>query len=97
MNFDVTTVINTKSSKAYCTASGGCDEYISRVIFNTIDNTTGCDGYGDYTAISTTVNAGDTYDLTIENGNVLYMLMTWVFGWTGTRMKILMMRRKCGL
>ena len=70
LTYDVATVINTKSSKAYCAASGGCDEYISRVVFNTIDNTTGCDGYGDYTAISTTVNAGDTYSLTIENGNV---------------------------
>ena len=68
--YDVTTVINTKGNKAYCTASGGCDEYISRVIFNTIDNTSGCSNYGDYTGISTTVNAGDTHSLTIENGNV---------------------------
>jgi len=70
LNFDVSTVINTKSSKAYCTASGGCDEFISRVIFNTIDNTSGCTNYGDYTSISTTVNAGDTHSLTIENGNI---------------------------
>jgi len=69
LDYTVSTVINTKAPAAYCTASGGCDEYISRVVFNTIDNVTGCSGYGDYTAISTTVNAGDTYNLTIENGN----------------------------
>ena len=69
LDFSISTVINTKGSKAYCSAGGGCDEYISRVILNTIDNTSGCDGYADYTSISTTLNAGDTYDLTIENGN----------------------------
>ena len=57
-------------SKAYCSASGGCDEYISRVVFNTIDNSSGCDGYADYTGITTGVVAGQTYSLTVENGNV---------------------------
>jgi hypothetical protein len=53
-----------------CAASGGCDEYISRVVFNTIDNSSTCSGYGDYTSFSTDVDAGSSYDLTIENGNV---------------------------
>ena len=70
LNYSVSTVITAKSPDAYCSASGGCDEYISRVIFNDIDNSSGCSGYGDYTNISTIVNAGDTYDLTIENGNI---------------------------
>jgi hypothetical protein len=70
LTYSVTTIINNKGTKAYCSASGGCDEYISRVVFNTIDNYSGCSGYADYTAISTTVNAGDSYNLTIENGNV---------------------------
>ena len=60
----------TEKSKAYCSASGGCDEYISRVIFNTIDNTSVCSNYSDYTSISTNVNTGETYSLTIENGNI---------------------------
>lgn len=59
-----------KAPLDYCAASGGCDEYISRVIFNTIDNSSGCDGYADYTSISTNVDPGQTYTLTIENGNI---------------------------
>ncbi|MCF8369025.1 MAG: choice-of-anchor D domain-containing protein [Bacteroidales bacterium] len=70
LNYSVSTTITSKAGKAYCTASGGCDEYISQVIFNTINNVSGCSGYADYTAISTDVNAGDTYSLTIVNGNV---------------------------
>ena len=52
---------------AYCAASGGCDEYISRVQFGTIDNSSGCSNYGDYTAISTEVEPGETYPITITN------------------------------
>jgi hypothetical protein len=63
-------ITTTKSTKAFCTASGGCDEYISRVVFNTIDNSSDCSSYADYTSLSTIVIAGTTYDLTIENGNV---------------------------
>jgi hypothetical protein len=63
-------IITNSSSKAYCTASGGCDEYISRVVFNTIDNSSGCDGYADYTSITTGVTPGQTYSLTVENGHV---------------------------
>ncbi|GEM_PF-673852 len=63
--------ISTVSSpKSYCAASGGCDEYISRVVFNTIDNSSGCDGYADYSSITTGVDAGQTYSLTVENGSV---------------------------
>ena len=54
----------------YCTASGGGDEYISGVQLGTIDNTgTGSDGHHDYTALSTTLIAGQTYDITITNGH----------------------------
>jgi hypothetical protein len=54
----------------YCDASGGCDnEYISRVIVGDIDNSSGCDNYGDYTNLSTTMEAGLSYPITIELGN----------------------------
>ncbi|HPT02876.1 MAG TPA: carboxypeptidase regulatory-like domain-containing protein, partial [Bacteroidales bacterium] len=53
---------------AYCAASASyCDEYISRVQFNTIDNSTGCSYYANYTSISTDVKAGDTYPVTVTN------------------------------
>lgn len=70
LTFGVETVITTKGAKAYCAASGGCDEYISQVILNTINNSSGCNGYEDFTSISTTLNAGDTYSITVVNGNV---------------------------
>jgi hypothetical protein len=53
----------------YCAASGGCDEYIENVTFGSINNTTGCDGYGDYTALSTVVEPGSNYPISITLGN----------------------------
>ncbi|MCF8366017.1 MAG: hypothetical protein K9H16_09560, partial [Bacteroidales bacterium] len=53
----------------YCTASGGCDEYISRVQLGDIDNSSDCDGYVDYTSIYSTdlpINVSQT--LTVTNG-----------------------------
>ncbi|MCB0821747.1 MAG: T9SS type A sorting domain-containing protein [Bacteroidales bacterium] len=64
-----TSVTSGKGTNAYCDASGGCDEYISQVIFGDIDNSSSCDGYADYSNMSTTVNAGESYDITIVNGN----------------------------
>ncbi|MFU8844088.1 MAG: GEVED domain-containing protein [Bacteroidales bacterium] len=66
----VTTINSKKSAKDYCNASGGCDEYIAQVIFGDINNSSSCSQYGDYTNLSTTVNLGETYDLTVVNGNV---------------------------
>jgi hypothetical protein len=67
----VTSVNSKKGAKDYCSASGGCDEYIAQVIFGDINNSSGCSGgYADYTNLSTTVNLGETYDITVVNGNV---------------------------
>ena len=71
LEYTVSPLITTKKgSKDYCDASGGCDEYISHVIFGDIDNTSSCDGYADYTDMSTTVNTGISYDITVVNGNI---------------------------
>ncbi|MFH1038467.1 MAG: C1 family peptidase, partial [PVC group bacterium] len=56
---------------SYCSASGGCDEYIARVQFNTIDNSSGCGGYADYTALSTVISSETAYGITVTNP-VLY-------------------------
>lgn len=54
-----------------CTGtSTDCDEYIANVTFNTIDNASTCDNYGDYRSVSTTVTPGLTYTLTITPGTV---------------------------
>jgi hypothetical protein len=53
----------------YCTASGFCDEYISNVTVGTINNSSGCSAsYDDYTGISTTMNIGVGYPITVTNG-----------------------------
>ncbi len=72
LTYNVNTEITSKgkSPKAYCSASGGGDEYISGVVFGTINNTgTAASGYSDYTAMSTDVDGGSTYQLTVNNGN----------------------------
>ena len=55
----------------YCSASGGCDEYISRVQVGTIDNSSGCgtDGYTDYISLSTEMESGFDYMITVINGS----------------------------
>ncbi|MBV1923514.1 MAG: T9SS type A sorting domain-containing protein, partial [Flavobacteriaceae bacterium] len=54
-----------------CDASGGGgDEFISRVQFGDIDNASAQTFYGDYTNLSTDVEAGATYPITITNGEI---------------------------
>ncbi len=73
LNYSITKqyIENDKAPKAYCTASGGCDEYISSITFNTLTNTSGtCSsgGYANYTAMSTTVDAGLSYNFSYTIG-----------------------------
>ncbi len=53
----------------YCAASGGCDEYISRVAIAEIDNSSDCSGYADYTGMTANMELGTGYAITVENGN----------------------------
>ncbi len=65
----VTTVATLTVTLSYCTSSGGNTDGINRVIFNTIDNTPGGTvtnvAYTNYTAVSTTVTKGNTYNLSV--------------------------------
>lgn len=55
----------------YCDASGGCDEFIDGVVFGDIDNQgTDCGNYQDFTNLSTVIEPGNTYQLTLYNGNM---------------------------
>ncbi len=70
--YDITAITNNKSAqRGYCDASGGQDEHISRVEVGDIDNSTNMSpgGYGDYTDMSTTMNIGEAYPITVTNGN----------------------------
>ena len=56
------------STPAYCAATGSNTQYewIANVKFNTINNTTtGSGGYANYTSISTSVNKGSAYIITL--------------------------------
>ncbi|MCD4773399.1 MAG: hypothetical protein K8R41_08470, partial [Bacteroidales bacterium] len=60
-------------SRAYCSSSGGgADEYISNVTIGTINNTTGQNSYADYTNMSTDVAVGDSYPITVTNGDPIW-------------------------
>lgn len=54
----------------YCATSGNTDyEYISKVVFGSISNSSGDNnGYGDYTSKSTNVTAGSSYTITLTPG-----------------------------
>jgi len=52
----------------YCSASGGCEEYISNVTIGAINNSSNCSGYAYYPAISTEVKIGQNYGITVTNG-----------------------------
>lgn len=56
---------------AYCSSNGSNSsyEYINKVVLNTINNTSGNNhGYGNYTALNTSLNAGSTYTITLTPG-----------------------------
>jgi hypothetical protein len=59
---------------SYCAASTTTeDEYIANVSCGTINNSSGWQGgVADYTAISTTINAGMSEDITVLNGPNIY-------------------------
>lgn len=68
----------------YCTVSATTDDNtgITKVIFNTIDNTsTGAPGYTDYTNISTDVVPGQQYQLSVRvntDGNYTVQTRAWI-------------------
>ncbi|MCB2221403.1 MAG: DUF4397 domain-containing protein [Bacteroidetes bacterium] len=62
--------INVPGGLEYCEASGGGDEFIDGVVFGDINTMgSGENGYEDFTALSTDVEQGGTYTMTVYNGN----------------------------
>ena len=60
---------NRFEDRAYCSASGGNDEYISNVTIGSINKTSTASGYADYTSESTDMEIGSNYSISITNGN----------------------------
>ncbi len=69
---------------SYCssTYSNTTDDWISNVTFGNINNTTGQEGsnsYGDYTSISTDVEVGTVYDLSVTFSSGTYTEHVWAW------------------
>ncbi|MCB0821917.1 MAG: exo-alpha-sialidase [Bacteroidales bacterium] len=56
----------------YCVAGGGCDEHIANVQIGSINNSSGCDGYADYTNLSTDIDYLSSATVTVTNGVTSY-------------------------
>ena len=54
---------------SHCEASGGCYEHISNVLLGSINNTSGCGQYSDYTSLSTSLPLNGSAALTVTNGS----------------------------
>ena len=65
-----TTFQTTGCTATYCASTGGtADEFINRVVLNTINNTSGNNGgYANYTGLSTTLNKGTAYSISLTPG-----------------------------
>ncbi len=70
---DWVTQIASFSISEYCTAmSATCDEYIANVSIGSINNSSGCDNYRDYTALSTDIPVNFPQNITVTNGMTIY-------------------------
>ena len=58
-----------REEQAYCEAQGGGAEFIEQVTVGDIDNITGSNKYADYTSISTNMELGKSYQITVVNGS----------------------------
>ncbi len=84
---DLTTTGTPPCSACYSWGNTNYQTSTTRVIFNTIDNSSGKstdsngNAYSDYTNISTDVNIGDSYDLTVHvntDGNYTVATKIWI-------------------
>ena len=57
------------SSHIYSEAKGGGDEYIHRVSISNLSNGSGSENYSNYTDMPISVKAGESYTLSVRNGN----------------------------
>lgn len=70
-DYTVNLQAGTTPPASYCASKGNsvADEYINRVQFGTINNISGANnGYGNFTAISTSVTKGSAYTITVTPG-----------------------------
>ncbi|MCD4731077.1 MAG: hypothetical protein K8R74_10775, partial [Bacteroidales bacterium] len=69
-DFDWVTQVAAFTLDDYCAASGGCSEYISNVSIGSINNSTVCEEYSNYTSLSTDIHYSSTEALTVTVANI---------------------------
>jgi hypothetical protein len=91
-NAYVASVTGVPCEVPYCTPcyTNQTDDWITNVTFNTINNTTGVEPggckYGDYTSLSTDVQIGTTYQLSVTFSSGTYTEHVWAwFDWNQDR------------
>jgi uncharacterized membrane protein len=83
-------VTSTNVLAAYCSASGGCDEYIYQVQVGSINNNaTACNNYKDYTSThSTTMQPGTGYTINVVTATIVNGTITPYSGYEGDQLGI---------
>ena len=69
LEFELAPFFDKSSMPHYQAASGGGDEYISNVVFQSIHNSSGWQAYSDYTGYATTIKTNNSYEISVYNGN----------------------------
>jgi hypothetical protein len=70
-----------RNTEAYCNGLGGCGESISNVVYGDVNNSSGCNGYEDFSNLSCLVAKGGSFAITVQNGTNIYpedVLGIWV-------------------
>lgn len=66
----------------YCAATAtACDEYIGRVQINSLDKSSGCEHYADFTSFNTELLQGGTFPVIVTNGGSAYssdVVYVWI-------------------
>ncbi len=68
------------AAQTYCTTDGGSGNTfnIERIAFGTIDNVSGDNnGYGDFTALTATVDPGNSYGITMDPNGPFFLRYRW--------------------
>ena len=69
LEFSLSPFLRINNSVDYNTASGGGDEFITKVSINGLDNSSGSNHYSDYTSEYTSMKSGETYTIQVTDGN----------------------------
>ncbi|MCD4771991.1 MAG: glycoside hydrolase, partial [Bacteroidales bacterium] len=79
-NISLTNSDSKSGNRDYCSAGGGCGIFIDNVEVGDISNPSVCDGYADYTGLSTQMLIGNEYEINVfaNNSNPMNRVGIWI-------------------